>query len=212
MSLRRLWDYGHLKTWPSDGPCYQRSGPWERMPIQALCAYGWRARYKSRASILRKYPCKIQRIQIPPQTPTFDKSFSSRLILQGPINKEGEEQYLFARYMPDEIARAKRLKRGPNPERPCRFCRKNFARKEAADRHERDTCKFLGAPHHECNEDCFIPCLGKQPYEKAPGKPLGRKKWRYPHVPPNFVSFYLRGYFFIKFYFSLSNFNSIFQL
>ncbi|XP_053201264.1 uncharacterized protein LOC128386281 [Panonychus citri] len=95
----------------------------------------------------------------------------------GPINAPTDkEKYYWADTAPKEMDKERRKKRGANPNTSCRFCHGLYSSKEVADIHERDVCTAAGAPGHVCDSDCIDNCPGNPPYQKAKGKPLGRKK------------------------------------
>ncbi|XP_074592926.1 uncharacterized protein LOC141848767 [Brevipalpus obovatus] len=95
-------------------------------------------------------------------------------------------QYMWAYRAPfelDSAAKRRRAIRGPNPERPCRFCHQTKARKDSCDRHEK-ICTAPGGPKHVCDSACPTNCVGPQPWVPSIGKPKGRKKGPTTYPPP----------------------------
>lgn len=78
----------------------------------------------------------------------------------------GKKLY-WAELAPRKLAEKKNKNWGDNPSTKCRFCGKIFARKDTADKHERDVCTFPGAPHHVCFDDgeCPTRCIGPRESE-----------------------------------------------
>jgi len=83
---------------------------------------------------------------------------------------------MYAHTAAEEIEKERRRKRGRDPTANCRFCHRNFSRREARDTHEKNTCRHPGAPKHTHDELCKDDCPGAPEWVAAPRKPAGRKR------------------------------------
>ena len=63
----------------------------------------------------------------------------------------------------------------------CRYCRSGFDNRggngrRMAQRHEKNTCRFPGAPKHICIDSCVSPCAGSPPWTPQPDNRLAASR------------------------------------